>query len=137
MKHNTVIVPLFEAAQISANKTEGAPVFLMEQLHSLLTSELKREIDYYAFSHKHSNKVGIQNALSRIYVSCLAGAYAMGISAELFEDLWDDVQRANMAKERALRPEDSKRGSVYDVIKPKGWIAPDGAMIVAKYLGAV
>jgi predicted HAD superfamily Cof-like phosphohydrolase len=42
-----------------------------------------------------------------------------------WQALWDEVQRANMAKERTLRVEDSARGSTYDVIKPAGWQPPD------------
>lgn len=42
-----------------------------------------------------------------------------------WEQLWNEVQRANMTKERCLREEDSTRGSRYDVIKPPGWTPPD------------
>lgn len=44
-----------------------------------------------------------------------------------------EVQRANMSKERALKAEDSARGSVWDVIKPKGWTAPDIAGILRRF----
>lgn len=39
--------------------------------------------------------------------------------------LWDEVQRANMAKVRASHEGESKRGSVLDVVKPAGWTAPN------------
>lgn len=39
--------------------------------------------------------------------------------------LWDEVQRANMAKVRASHEGESKRGSALDVVKPAGWTAPD------------
>ena len=35
------------------------------------------------------------------------------------------VHAANMAKERAVRAADAKRGSTYDVVKPPGWQSPD------------
>jgi predicted HAD superfamily Cof-like phosphohydrolase len=41
-----------------------------------------------------------------------------------FDQAFDTVHAANMAKERATRPEQSKRGTTFDVIKPKGWKAP-------------
>ena len=41
--------------------------------------------------------------------------------------LWDEVQRANMAKERAKHAGESKRGSALDVVKPEGWVPPDVA----------
>jgi hypothetical protein len=34
------------------------------------------------------------------------------------------VFEANMKKVRATRAEDSKRGSTFDIVKPKGWRAP-------------
>lgn len=39
---------------------------------------------------------------------------------------WDEVQRANMAKERA-KPDasNSKHKSGQDIVKPEGWVAPD------------
>jgi hypothetical protein len=42
---------------------------------------------------------------------------------------WERVQNANMQKVRTQRPEDSKRGSSYDVVKPPSWEPP-----VLKYL---
>jgi predicted HAD superfamily Cof-like phosphohydrolase len=41
-----------------------------------------------------------------------------------FNDGWDRVQAANMAKVRAERKDQSKRGSAYDVVKPEGWKPP-------------
>jgi predicted HAD superfamily Cof-like phosphohydrolase len=41
-----------------------------------------------------------------------------------FDQAFDTVHAANMAKERATRPEQSKRGTTFDVIKPKGWTPP-------------
>lgn len=39
--------------------------------------------------------------------------------------LWRTVHIANMAKVRAQKAEDSKRGSTLDIVKPAGWVAPD------------
>lgn len=41
-----------------------------------------------------------------------------------FDEAWRRVHAANMAKERASNA-DNKRGSQYDVVKPKGWCPPD------------
>jgi predicted HAD superfamily Cof-like phosphohydrolase len=45
---------------------------------------------------------------------------------------WDLVQAANMAKQRAQRADESKRGTTYDVIKGPGWTAPDIEGLLAK-----
>lgn len=75
----------------------------------------------------------VKHTLAAMFNSCLsAGAY-QGCSAELWDELWVDVQRANMSKERAQHAEDSKRGSVWDVIKPAGWVGPQTDALIAKY----
>ena len=47
-----------------------------------------------------------------------------------FAEAWRRVHAANMAKIRAAAPEDSKRNSTHDVIKPMGWLAPDHTDLV-------
>lgn len=47
-----------------------------------------------------------------------------------FDEAFATVHAANMAKERAERAEQSKRGSTFDVIKPIGWKAP----VLTEYL---
>lgn len=42
-----------------------------------------------------------------------------------FDRPWMKVHLANMSKIRAKRPEDSKRGSGFDVVKPIGWRPAD------------
>ncbi len=46
-----------------------------------------------------------------------------------------EVQRANMAKERATGADDnrSKRGSALDVVKPVGWTPPDVAGVLRRH----
>lgn len=41
-----------------------------------------------------------------------------------FDELWREVHRANMQKERAESASDSKRGTTLDVVKPEGWVGP-------------
>ena len=55
-----------------------------------------------------------------VYVS-LGLAYFCNLP---FNEGWQRVHWANMKKIRAMRAEDSKRGSTFDIIKPEGWQAP-------------
>ena len=55
-----------------------------------------------------------------VYVA-MGTAYLHGFD---FNEAWRRVHAANMMKERALKSEDSKRGSIYDVVKPPGWEPP-------------
>ena len=63
------------------------------------------------------------------YVSC-GTAHLFGFP---WHEIWDEVQRANMAKVRAQRAEESTRGSTFDVVKPKGWTPPDVRGILLKH----
>ena len=56
-----------------------------------------------------------------VYVA-LGTSYLHGFD---FREAWSRVHKANMNKVRALRDDDSKRGSVYDVVKPSGWLPAD------------
>lgn len=44
------------------------------------------------------------------------------------EEGFQIVHNANMMKVRVDRAENSTRGSGFDVVKPVGWVAPDGAL---------
>lgn len=57
-----------------------------------------------------------------VYVA-LGTAVMMGLP---WQALWDDVQRANMAKVRGA----THRGHAVDVKKPKDWIPPQGDKIL-------
>lgn len=65
------------------------------------------------------------DALIDLMYVTLGTAYLHGF-APMFKEGWRRVHAANMAKVRAERLEDSRRGSIkYDVIKPPGWKPPD------------
>lgn len=51
-----------------------------------------------------------------VYVA-LGTAASMGLP---WQALWDDVQRANMAKQRGV----GSRGHLVDCVKPPGWVPP-------------
>lgn len=65
------------------------------------------------------------------YVS-LGTAHFFGLP---WSQLFTEVQRANMTKERAAHKDDerSTRKSSFDVVKPKGWTAPDIAGILKEH----
>lgn len=62
------------------------------------------------------------DALVDIVYVAIGTAYLHGFD---FNEAWRRVHEANMKKVRALREEDSARKSVFDVVKPEGWKAPD------------
>lgn len=92
--------------------------FLQEEL-----SELKQ-------AYEDHDLPGIADALVDLVYVALGTAHFHGLP---WEELWDEVQRANMTKERAPSAEASKRNSTFDVIKPEGWQPPAIAATLAKY----
>jgi predicted HAD superfamily Cof-like phosphohydrolase len=64
------------------------------------------------------------DALADLVYVALGTAHMMRLP---FDQVWAEVQRANMAKERASSARDkrSKRGHALDVVKPDGWRGPD------------
>lgn len=64
------------------------------------------------------------DAIADIVYVALGTAHLMGLP---FEAVWDAVQRANMAKERASSAADprSTRAHSLDVVKPAGWSPPN------------
>lgn len=61
------------------------------------------------------------DALVDIVYIALGTAYRRGWD---FAEAWNRVHNANMAKERG-EPNNSKYGSGFDIVKPKGWEGPN------------
>lgn len=128
----SVIFPTFEP-------WHSRPAILTERNWKHVASYIQQCILAYRSSQRDATKplalkYRVLFQLSMIYITCMDAAAWMGVDEELFQLLWDDVQRANMAKERATRDDQSKRGSAaFDIIKPDGWVPPNGALIVKEY----
>lgn len=91
--------------RLTARKMKERIEFLQEEL-----DELKSAVESDNFPEQADALVDI------VYVA-LGTAVMMGLP---WKELWDDVQRANMAKVRGI----TKRGHAVDCAKPYGWIPP-------------
>ena len=81
---------------------------------------LQEELDEFLKGYSDADLEACADALVDIVYVALGTAYLMGLP---FDDLWDEVQKANMNKIRAVKV--TKRGTTFDVIKPKGWQPPN------------
>lgn len=70
------------------------------------------------------------DALVDLVYIALGTAHLMGVP---FDEVFEEVQRANMAKARARSASESKRGSTLDVVKPPGWTPPDVAGVIRRW----
>lgn len=92
--------------------------FLMEELTEFMTG-----VD-------RGNIVEMADALVDLVYVALGTAHLLGLP---WQDLWDEVQQSNMAKERASSADVSSRKSAWDVIKPEGWEPPNLVSVLRKH----
>lgn len=69
----------------------------------------------------HNLETQFDSLIDLCYVA-LGTAHLHGVD---FDEGWRRVHGANMKKVRVENVEDSKRKSKFDVVKPRGWKAPD------------
>lgn len=88
-------------------------MFMLEELSEFMQAQQKGDVPK-----------ALDALIDLVYVA-YGTAIMMGISPECWATAWDEVQQANLKKERAPNAVYSKRGSSLDVVKPEGWQPPD------------
>lgn len=109
---------------------DGPPRVLPLELGDFRAKFLQEELDEYnkaraeivAHGDSLERRADMLDALVDLVYVALGTAYLHGFN---FAEAWRRVQRANMAKIRAERADQSKRGSTFDVVKPEGWKPPN------------
>tara|TARA_R100000773_G_C4220852_1_gene119653 strand:+ start:1291 stop:1821 length:531 start_codon:yes stop_codon:yes gene_type:complete len=96
------------------------------ELVNFRTSFLMEELAEYTQAITKKDAAGALDALVDIVYIALGTAWLFNLP---FERAWRQVQKANMSKIRA-KSKSKKRGTSFDVVKPKGWIAPDIEQII-------
>lgn len=101
----------------------GPPRLLPYDLAEFRIKFLNEELQEYIKAITENDLEGSLDALVDLVYIALGTAYLQGLP---FKAGWDTVQACNMTKERAMTDgANSKRGSSYDIIKPKGWHGPE------------
>lgn len=85
---------------------------------------MDEELTEFVLAFEDGDLPGMADALVDLVYVALGTAHLMGLP---FDELFAEVQQANMAKVRASSKDDtrSKRKHSLDVVKPEGWTAPD------------
>ena len=92
---------------------------------------LREELKEFEDSVHLQDHAGMADALIDLVYVAMGTAHVLGYP---WQELWNEVQRANMTKERAKADgSNSLRGSSFDVIKPPGWQAPQIEQIMGEY----
>lgn len=90
----------------------------LEELHNAI----KKDARWMLKREERRDPVNQLDSLIDLVYVALGTSHLHGFD---FDEGWRRVHEANMKKIRTARPEDSKRGSGFDVIKPKNWSPPD------------
>lgn len=99
-----------------------APAFIDNTANAYRIDFMREELNEFIEACEYRELAKAADALIDLAYVVHGTALMMGLP---WKQLWDEVQRANMLKERAIRITQSKRGTTLDVIKPIGWIPPD------------
>jgi predicted HAD superfamily Cof-like phosphohydrolase len=91
------------------------------ELVNFRTSFLLEELTEYTQAITKKDTAAALDALVDIVYIALGTAWLFNLP---FEKAWQEVQRANMSKVRT-KSKSKKRGTSFDVVKPKNWRPPD------------
>lgn len=92
------------------------------------TGFLQEELDELKEALATGNRVKAFDALLDLVYVAYGTALFLGVDPAQWHAGMHAVHSCNMAKERVLRAEDSKRGSTFDVRKPVGWVGPEARL---------
>lgn len=107
------------------------PRLLGEEAFTFRSMFLQEEVEEFVEAQFKGDLAQAADALVDLVYVAMGTAVLMGLP---WQALWDEVQRANMAKRRALPDgSDSKRGSPLDVVKPPGWRPPQIEAVLSKF----
>jgi len=107
-------------------KNEKVDIPDNNELINFRTAFLMEELAEYTNAITKKDAAGALDALVDIVYIALGTAWLFNLP---FEKAWNEVQKANMSKIRA-KDKTGKRGTKFDVIKPKDWKAPNIEKII-------
>lgn len=104
--------------------TPDFPQALSKELSDFRIGFMLEELNEYIEAVETNDLEGQLDALVDLVYVAIGTAWKQGFP---FSEAWDEVQRANMSKERSTADpnKQTKRKSKYDIYKPEGWIGPD------------
>lgn len=109
-----------------------APREVDEETFEYRRKFMQEELDETVAAYQRGDLAGVADGLIDLVYVALGTAHFFGFP---WQQLWDEVQRANIQKERARSANDdrSQRGNSLDVVKPAGWRPPDIAGVLRAY----
>ena len=106
------------------------PHLISKELSDFRLQFLQEELDELREGYEKEDLVKIADALIDLVYVALGTAHFHHLP---WEELFDEVQRSNLEKIRADNKSQSRRNSVFDVVKPKEWQPPRIALVLSRY----
>lgn len=123
-----------QAMPANGEESAGRPNLLDDDLYEFRHKFLQEELDEFMDAHRRADLADAADALIDLVYVAMGTAHFMGLP---WQELWDEVQRANMAKVRSASAEESAASSgrhhSFDVIKPPGWTPPNIEGVLARW----
>jgi predicted HAD superfamily Cof-like phosphohydrolase len=113
-------------------KNKIVPHSLDHSVWQFRVNFMQEELDEFTDAWADGDLPKMADALVDLVYVALGTAHLMHIP---FNDVWAEVQRANMAKVRANSADDprSSRKHTLDVVKPAGWQPPDVKAVLERF----
>lgn len=115
---------------LPASDISPGPRSITESLFEFRRKFMQEELDEFVVGWDEVDHAQMFDALLDLVYVAMGTAHFFGYP---WQEGWDEVQRANMAKVRAPSADASKRNSSWDVVKPPGWTAPDIDGVLARH----
>jgi predicted HAD superfamily Cof-like phosphohydrolase len=112
-------------------QSDPGPTEITPELLDFRIRFLKEELQEFIDGSEAMDHIQMADALIDLVYVAMGTAHFFGYP---WQALWNDVQRANMAKERAAGDgSNSARRSSWDVIKPEGWKPPQTEQVLRNH----
>lgn len=118
------------------NHVDPVPHVPAKDVVDFRSAFLQEELNEFTWACTMGDVAEAVDALIDLVYVAYGTAILMGVTPECWQACWNEVQRANMSKERRESEEAdprSKRGHHLDVVKPDDWEPPDLETIIKRY----
>jgi predicted HAD superfamily Cof-like phosphohydrolase len=111
------------------------PQLLDDDTYNFRLGFLKEELQEFINAQYHGDLATAADSLIDLVYVAIGTADMMGIGQDCWQEMWDEVQRANMSKERSSGSDDdrSTRKHSLDIVKPVDFVPPDIEGVIKKY----
>ena len=128
--HKKFGLPYTPSSTAVTDRSRRVPHLIDDATQEFRLRFLQEELDELADAYHNDDLADIADALVDLVYVAMGTAHMHNLP---WPQLWREVQRSNMQKERAKEVHASKRGTLLDVVKPRGWMPPQLRALLLSY----